>query len=152
MVHFFQFNDFFLNFAFENSSFNFWILRILGSLNRFWIAKFWITKFKLSLFILFFQILRRIEIYIKIRFFSNSVPIWNFKFRRTFFKFDFSEAFKFVDIPFTNKYEWNTMVDYSPADRMIYAWDRGHQVTYNLTITTTGSWHRKLTRRGCPYG
>ena len=46
----------------------------------------------------------------------------------------FSEAFKFVDIPFTNKYEWNTMVDYSPVDRMIYAWDRGHQITYNLTI------------------
>ena len=38
-----------------------------------------------------------------------------------------SEAFKFVDIPFTNKYEWNTMVDYSPVDQMIYAWDRGHQ-------------------------
>ena len=49
-------------------------------------------------------------------------------------KFLFSEAFKFVDIPFTNKYEWNTMVDYSPVDRMIYAWDRGHQITYNLTI------------------
>jgi len=45
-----------------------------------------------------------------------------------------TEAFKFVDIPFTNKYEWNTMVDYSPVDRMIYAWDRGHQITYNLTI------------------
>ena len=39
-----------------------------------------------------------------------------------------------MDIPFTNKYEWNTMVDYSPVDRMIYAWDRGHQITYNLTI------------------
>jgi len=50
-----------------------------------------------------------------------------------------TEAFKFVDIPFTNKYEWNTMVDYSPVDRMIYAWDRGHQVTYNVTIDITQS-------------
>ena len=59
-----------------------------------------------------------------------------------FFTYDIikqSEAFKFVDIPFTNKYEWNTMVDYSPVDRMIYAWDRGHQVTYNVTIDITQS-------------
>lgn len=45
-----------------------------------------------------------------------------------------TQTFKFIDIPFMNKYEWNTMVDYNPLTREIYAWDRGHQVTYNVTL------------------
>ena len=44
------------------------------------------------------------------------------------------DTYKYVDIPFTNKFEWNTMVDYNPRDKALYAWDKGHQVIYNVTF------------------
>lgn len=52
-----------------------------------------------------------------------------------------TQSFKFIDIPFTNKYEWNTMIDYNPETREIYAWDRGHQVSYNVTMDRGKSPH-----------
>ena len=45
-----------------------------------------------------------------------------------------TDTFKYVDIPFTNKFEWNTMVDYNPNEKALYSWDKGHQVLYNVTF------------------
>lgn len=37
-------------------------------------------------------------------------------------------------IQFTNRYGYNSMVDYNPREKVLYAWDSGHQVTYPLTF------------------
>ena len=38
------------------------------------------------------------------------------------------------NIQFTNQYTYNTMVDYNPRERVLYAWDHRRQVTYSLTF------------------
>ena len=38
------------------------------------------------------------------------------------------------DIRFLNEYNYNSMVDYNPKEKVLYAWDSGHQVTYSLTF------------------
>ena len=37
------------------------------------------------------------------------------------------------NIQFTNQYGYNSMVDYNPSERILYAWDSTRQVTYSLT-------------------
>ena len=38
------------------------------------------------------------------------------------------------NIQFTNQYSYNSMVDYNPRERVLYAWDNKRLVTYPITF------------------
>ncbi|KAM3876013.1 myocilin [Diretmus argenteus] len=41
---------------------------------------------------------------------------------------------KAVAIPFRNRYRYNSMIDYNPAQRKLFAWDNSHIVSYDLRL------------------
>ncbi|XP_029110596.1 myocilin-like [Scleropages formosus] len=41
---------------------------------------------------------------------------------------------KAIAVPFQNRYRYNSMVDYNPAHRKLYAWDNFHMVTYSVRL------------------
>ena len=38
------------------------------------------------------------------------------------------------NIQFTNQYNYNSMVDYNPREKVLYAWDNKNLVTYPITF------------------
>ncbi|XP_016144475.1 myocilin-like [Sinocyclocheilus grahami] len=41
---------------------------------------------------------------------------------------------KTISVPFKNRYRYNSMVDYNPAQRKLYAWDNYYMVSYNVRL------------------
>ncbi|XP_053573894.1 noelin-2 isoform X2 [Bombina bombina] len=45
-----------------------------------------------------------------------------------------SSTYEYTDIPFHNQYSHISMLDYNPRERVLYTWNNGHQVLYNVTL------------------
>uniref|UniRef100_A0A8C1ZXA3 Myocilin n=1 Tax=Cyprinus carpio TaxID=7962 RepID=A0A8C1ZXA3_CYPCA len=41
---------------------------------------------------------------------------------------------KTISVPFKNRFRYNSMVDFNPAQRKLYAWDNYYMVTYNVRL------------------
>ena len=41
---------------------------------------------------------------------------------------------KAVAIPFKNKFRYNSMIDYNPAQRKLMSWDNFHMVSYSVRL------------------
>lgn len=39
-----------------------------------------------------------------------------------------------IAIPFHNRYRYNSMIDYNPGNKKLYAWDNHHMVTYDIQL------------------
>ncbi|XP_076838925.1 noelin-2-like isoform X2 [Brachyhypopomus gauderio] len=42
--------------------------------------------------------------------------------------------YEYTDVPFHNLYSHISMLDYNPRERVLYTWNNGHQVLYNVTL------------------
>ncbi|CAK8674263.1 unnamed protein product [Clavelina lepadiformis] len=48
-----------------------------------------------------------------------------------------TKTFKHINIPYLNKYQYNSMLSYNHLEKQLYAWDRGNLVNYNVTFNVT---------------
>ncbi|XP_050195003.1 noelin-2-like isoform X10 [Myiozetetes cayanensis] len=54
---------------------------------------------------------------------------------KVYFAYDTgSSSYEYTDIPFHNQYSHISMLDYNPRQRVLYTWNNGHQVVYNVTL------------------
>ncbi|XP_062382270.1 myocilin-like [Sardina pilchardus] len=44
-----------------------------------------------------------------------------------------------ISIPFSNRYHYNSMIDYNPGNKKLYAWDNYHMVTYDIQLAESDS-------------
>ncbi|XP_076152167.1 myocilin-like isoform X1 [Alosa pseudoharengus] len=44
-----------------------------------------------------------------------------------------------ISIPFHNRYHYNSMIDYNPGNKKLYAWDNYHMVTYDVKLAQSDS-------------
>uniref|UniRef100_A0A8C4WTR9 Olfactomedin 1 n=1 Tax=Eptatretus burgeri TaxID=7764 RepID=A0A8C4WTR9_EPTBU len=55
---------------------------------------------------------------------------------KVYFTYDTNtSSYEYIDIPFHIQYSHISMLDYNPRDRVLYAWNNGHQVLYNVTLS-----------------
>uniref|UniRef100_A0A4W4H3R6 Olfactomedin-like domain-containing protein n=1 Tax=Electrophorus electricus TaxID=8005 RepID=A0A4W4H3R6_ELEEL len=45
-----------------------------------------------------------------------------------------TSEYEYTDVPFHNLYSHISMLDYNPRERVLYTWNNGHQVLYNVTL------------------
>ncbi|KAG7263471.1 hypothetical protein CRUP_028957 [Coryphaenoides rupestris] len=45
-----------------------------------------------------------------------------------------TSSYEYTDVPFHNQYSHISMMDYNPRERVLYTWNNGHQVLYNVTL------------------
>lgn len=46
---------------------------------------------------------------------------------------------KVVDVPFRNRYGYNSMIDYNASRRKLFSWDNFHMVTYDVKLARASS-------------
>ncbi|XP_061661614.1 noelin-3a [Syngnathoides biaculeatus] len=45
-----------------------------------------------------------------------------------------TSTYEYIDIPFLNQYFHISMLDYNARERVLYAWNNGHQVIFNISL------------------